>query len=164
MKASTVPLTEPERALVAETQRTAMLALDEDALVDLHDRIRRARTKYVKLYRRQASARVEARGGRGIARPENARNSAKAEVFEDALARVSRRLAVAARDSAAALKAERLAAARGSGGSGPDDKPATGRPAPTPPVIRTAKAPARKKREASTLAAGARRQAKRDNS
>ena len=56
--------------------------LDEDALLDLHGRVRRARTKYVKLYRRQASVRVGDTGGRGAARPMNRRNADKAEVFE----------------------------------------------------------------------------------
>ncbi len=105
-------LTETELALVRETERDQLAALDEDALVDLHGRVRRARGKYVKLYRRQASVQVIESGGRGKARPKNLRNAQKAEVFEDALARVSRHLATVARASAAALKADRLAAAR----------------------------------------------------
>ena len=40
----------------------------------------------MKLYRRQASTRVEDLGGRGFARPKNRRNFDKAEIFEDALA------------------------------------------------------------------------------
>jgi hypothetical protein len=43
------------------------LALGEDALVDLHTRIRRARNKYVKLYRRGASSRVAEFSSRGVA-------------------------------------------------------------------------------------------------
>ena len=54
-------LTELERNLVAETEKQAMGELDEDALLELHTRIRRARTKYVKLYRRQASSRSRPR-------------------------------------------------------------------------------------------------------
>ena len=71
-------LTELERNLVAETDKQAMAELDEDTLLELHTRIRRARTKYVKLYRRQASARVETQGGRGKAFPKNQRSRDKA--------------------------------------------------------------------------------------
>lgn len=52
-------LTELERNLLAETKKKAMAELDEDALLALHDRIRRARTKYVKVYRRQASSNLD---------------------------------------------------------------------------------------------------------
>jgi hypothetical protein len=156
-------LTELERNLVAETEKQAMAELDEDALLELHTRIRRARTKYVKLYRRQASAQVETQGGRGKAYPKNQRNRDKAEIFELALARVSRRVEVLAKRSAAELKAERLAAAqrRGSGpgadgtGSGPDQKAAR--------RAQATKTTGGKKRDASTRAKGARRQAKRDS-
>ena len=61
-------LAESELALVRETDRERIAGLDEDTLVDLHTRIRRARDKYVKLYRREAATRV-AVGGRGAARP-----------------------------------------------------------------------------------------------
>ena len=84
-------LTERESALVRETEPERLGALDEDALAELHLRIRRARDKQVKIYRRQAAALVPDVGGRGTARPKNTRNRGKAEVFEDALARVSRR-------------------------------------------------------------------------
>jgi hypothetical protein len=160
-------LTELERNLVAETEKQAMAELDEDALLELHTRVRRARTKYVKLYRRQASAQVETQGGRGKAYPKNQRSRDKAEIFERALARVSRRVEVLAKQSAAELKAERLAAAqrKGSGpradgtGSGPDqkaDQKAVRRATAT-------KTTGGKKRDASTRAKGARRQAKRDS-
>ena len=86
-------LTEDEADLVRETEVARMAELDEDDLLALHSRVRRARTKYVKLYRRQASARVAAKGARGSARPANRRNADKAEVFELALARVSKRVA-----------------------------------------------------------------------
>src|ERR1700722_14473001 len=105
-------LTESERLLVAETDREALTALDEDAAIDLEARIRRARGKYVSQYRRSASARVTERGGRGKARPENAHTRTKAEGFERGLALLTGRVAVLARESAAELRAERLAAAR----------------------------------------------------
>lgn len=112
MKALLQSLNEAERALVRETESAHMLALDEDALVDLHSRVRRARNTHVKKFRREAHAHVAGKGGGGIARPKNRRIAGKVEVFEAALARVSRRLAAAAKQSAADLKAERITAAR----------------------------------------------------
>ena len=155
-------LTEQETVLLRETERDELEALDEDALAELHDRIRRARSKYVKQYRRAASASVAASGGRGKARPKNRRAADKAEVFEEALARVSTSLAAAARRSAAALKAERLEAARAgttgpSGGSGDADSTAN------PRTKREPRTPVEKKNVASSRAQGARRQAKRDS-
>ena len=40
-------LTDSERLLVAETEPAALAELDEEAVVELHTRIRRARGKYV---------------------------------------------------------------------------------------------------------------------
>lgn len=100
------------RALIRETEPDRMAALDEDGLVNLHKRVRRARNKYVGVYRREASAKVSKKGGRGVARPRNARNAARAEVFEDALARVSVALAEAAARTAEELKTARLATVR----------------------------------------------------
>jgi hypothetical protein len=162
-------LTEAESALVRETQPDRIAGLDEDDLVELHGRVRRARDKYVKLYRREASARVQALGGRGFARPKNRRNADKAEVFEDALARVSRRLAAAARRSANELRAERLAAVRAERNAAPP-RPATrtrarnaGRDAGRDVVDRSpASTPDRLRRHASTRATNARRQTRRD--
>jgi hypothetical protein len=78
---------------------------------------------------------------------------------------VSRQLSVAARRSARDLKDERLARARGDAAPA---KPAKKSAAKVKGVARvrvadTRKSPARKKRDASTLAKGARRQAKRDS-
>ena len=158
-------LTEAELALVRETDRDRLAGLDEDALADLHDRIRRARTKHVGIYRRTGAATVEVKGGRGVAKERNARNAAKAEVFEDALARVSRALGAAARVSATALRAERVAAARAERSAGPRRGPGSGpdgTPASRPRTV-PRDPPARRKRDASTLATGARRQARRDS-
>lgn len=158
-------LTEAELLLVAETERPALDELDEDALLDLHVRVRRARTKYVKLYRRTASARVSQHGGRGMAGPKSQRNRDKAELFELALARVSRRIGVVAKQAAAELKAERLEDARavrsgrgpGTGRVSTATAPAAGRrPA-------TRKTTGGAKKDASTRSQGARRQAKRDS-
>ena len=105
-------LNDTERLLVAETGRAELAALDEDAAIELETRIRRVRNKYVGQYRRAASAAVPEHGGRGRAGPENKRAAMKAEAFEEALSRVSRRVAALARQAAAELRAERLAAAK----------------------------------------------------
>jgi hypothetical protein len=155
-------LTELERNLVAETEKEAMAELDEDTLLALHDRIRRARTKYVKLYRREASTKVSEQGGRGKAYPQNQRNRDKAEIFELALARVSRRVDIVAKKAAAELRDERLAAARADKSMRAADGVA---PGPAEKAIRRPKATKTTgglKKDASTRSMGARRQAKRD--
>ena len=164
-------LNDAERLLVAQTERAELAALDEDEAIDLEGRIRRARNKYVSQYRRGASARVVEQGARGQAVPENQRAALKAEAFEAALARVSRRVAALARQSAAELRAERLAAARAArqahGPGAPGAVPAAGRKGPAVTAERTGdralRSPASNKRRASTHAAGARQQAKRDS-
>ena len=164
-------LNDTERLLVAQTERAELAALDEDAAIELETRIRRARNKYVGQYRRAASAAVAVHGGRGKARPENQRAAWKAEAFEEALARVSARVAALARRSAADLRAQRLAAARAARQAQP---PSAADPPPAevpsgPPVTgepagdRALRSPARAQQRASTRAAGARRQAKRDS-
>jgi hypothetical protein len=117
-KATLRTLSAADQDLLRETEPPRLRELDEDELLALHARIRRARNKYTKNYRRQAASRVTADKSRAMASKANQRTSAKAEVYEDALARVSRHLAKAARQSAEALKAERLAAARGEKGKG----------------------------------------------
>jgi hypothetical protein len=167
-------LNDAENLLIEETSRDALAALDEDAAIELETRIRRARDKNVSQYRRAASARVSEHGGRGRARPENARAAQKAEAFERALSRVSRRVAVLAAQSAADLRAERLALAReakqrdwpGAGEMVPGQRgPGSG--APAVPAGRTGdralRNPASERDRAGTQAAGARRQAKRDS-
>jgi hypothetical protein len=72
-------LNDAERLLVAQTERAALAALDEDAAIDLEARIRRARNKFVGQYRRGASARVVEHGARGQAAPENRQAALKAE-------------------------------------------------------------------------------------
>ena len=105
-------LTNAEWQLVDETRRDNLAQLDEDALVVLHGRVRRARDKHVQLHRREVGAAVSRKGARGTASGAPRRSASKAEIFEGALARVSAALAKAARESAARLRAERLAAAR----------------------------------------------------
>src|SRR5262245_4991790 len=157
-------MTVAEQRLVAETSREAMAELDEEELLALHARIRRARAKYVTQYRRNAGGAVVKRGGRGFSYPKNQRDRDKAEVFETALAQVSKEVGAHAARAAAELKASRLAAAR-SGGSGPrkaaaragsPDQAATTRPRGVK------KTTGGVKKDASSRSAGARRQAKRD--
>lgn len=166
-KAQLHVLTDAEALLVRETEKAALAALDEDALVELHTRVRRARGKYVGQYRRGAAARVAGVGGRGKANPQNQRARDKAEIFEDALSRVSAALAAAARASAAALKAERLEAARAASGNPRAAAPrAAGGKAAAASAAKGktgTPAPVTRKKNASTLASGARRQAARDS-
>lgn len=162
-KATLNSLTEPEWLLVQETEPARLGSLDEDGLLELHGRVQRARSKYLKLYRRGASAAVSERGGRGIAYAKNQRARDKAEVFETALARVSRQVGIAARQAAAELRAERLAEARAGKAAGPRTHPHGKGPEPVESTRRTAvKTTGGLKRDASTRAQGARRQAARD--
>ena len=157
-------LTDAERLLVAETERDELKRLDEDELLDLHQRIRRARTKYVKNYRRAASAAVAQTGGRGMSYPKNQRDRDKAELFESVLARVSRQVAVAANRASMELRSERLEAARAAkSGAGAPTMRAVDQPKPEARTrARATKTTGGLKKDASTRATGARRQAKRD--
>ncbi len=164
-------LTEAELLMVDETDRDALDMLDEDEAIELETRIRRARDKYVSQYRRSASAAVAEHGGRGTARPQNARALAKAEAFERSLSSVSHRVSILANKSAAQLRTQRLAAAKA---ARQDDWPGAGQrvPAqrrkgpevtPDPTGERALRNPASEKERAGTMASGARRQAKRDS-
>jgi hypothetical protein len=156
-------MTDAERRLVAETEPASMAALDEDELLELHGRIRRARGKYVKSYRRSASVQVGTRSSRGTAYAENQRHRDKAEVFETSLARVSRQVGKAAAQAAAELKAERLAAARGSTAAPVTGEVGLATAAARPSRKRAAtKTTGGLKKDASSRAQGVRRQAKRD--
>ena len=155
-----------KKDLLREAETKRMARLDEDELIDLHKRIRRARNKYAGIYRRQGSAKVSKKGERGLAKEKNSRNAGRAEVFEDALARVSARLAEVAAQSAETLKADRLKAANPSGTwPGAQDATQSGddHQADAQVTDRTPQGPGREKRNASSRAQGARRQAKRDS-
>ena len=174
-------LNDAERLLVAETETAALALLDEDAVGELHGRVRRARNKYTGQYRRGASARVSKVGARGQARPKNTTAALKAEAFEEALGRVSRRLGVLAQRSAAELRQERLEMARAAkqgrssvkkvapskSSAKAAPRKAAGRPRRTvtaaPVGDRALRSPASEKNRAGTTAKGARRQAKRDS-
>lgn len=158
------PLTTKEQSLLDETRPHHLRGLDEDSLVELHGRVRRARDKYVKLHRREVAEQVRVKGGRGSASAPPRRSAAKAEAFEGALARVSAGLAKAARQSAAALRAERLAAARSARGDGSAVTGSSTTAVPTPPKRprARARAPIERKVAAASRAHGARAQAKGD--
>lgn len=157
-------LTEAERLLVAETERDVLKELDEDDLLDLHQRVRRARTKYVKNYRRGASAAVAGAGGRGLSYGRNQRDRDKAELFESVLATVSREVAAVARRASMELRAERIAAGRTAAPAlaVPKKSAAPAAKKAAAPRARTAKTTGGLKKDASTRAQGSRRQAKRD--
>jgi hypothetical protein len=162
-------LNEAERQLVAEAEPGALAVLDEDSAIELESRVRRARNKCVGQYRRNASARVAERGGRGKARPENTRALLKAEAFERVLSQVSHRVAALARQSAAELRTERLAAAKtdadwpGAGAMVPRQRRTGPEVTPEPAGERALRSPATEKRRAATRASGGRQQARRDS-
>ena len=156
-------LNSDERDLVRETEPARMDLLDEDELIALHQRVRRARKKYQKNYRRQAAAGVEDHGGRGVSRPKNTRAAQKAEIFEDVLADVSDRLAVLARATAEELKQQRLAAAQAGRSTGPVSQGVPGTGTGSGVAREHQQTTGGAKRNASSQAAGARRQATRDS-
>ncbi|TQF74058.1 hypothetical protein FK531_05210 [Rhodococcus spelaei] len=164
MKKLLKSLSEKDIQLVLETKRDQLAGLDEVALIDLHARVRKARNKHSTLYRREAAGAVTDKASRGAARRTTTRNAARTEIFEDALARVSRRLGVVAKASAAELKRARLALARKDAPSVAEDRfdsAAGNLPAALNEKSKKQSA-GRKKREASDISAGVQRQAKRD--
>jgi hypothetical protein len=161
-------LNDAEQQLVRDAEPDRLRRLDEDDLLDLHTRVRRARTKYVMLHRRRGAAQVQADASRTRASAATARTAAKAEVFEGVLADVSRQLARLAKESAEALKAVRLDDARRGRGHGrapvPSAKASTATKATR---ARTSRTPARstpigKKKSASTRSATRKAQVRAD--
>jgi hypothetical protein len=160
-------LTPSERLLVSETEPAALALLDEDATSALHTRVLRARNKAQGVYRRGASGKVAAKGGRGKARPQNTHVRTKAEAFEVALGRGSARLATLARQSARELRDERLAAAAaakagGAAGAGTPARAKGRTVAPPRTGDRSLRSPASEKKRAGNQGANARWQSKRD--
>lgn len=159
-------LNDAEKALLRAVQPGELGELDEDELLELHGRVRRARSKYTKLYRRRATAQVGQDAGRAGAHAKHARTMLKAEAFEDGLARVSRRLAKLARQSAEQLKDERLAAARGAkaGSGGAKRRSSSGEPLGLNHADKAKKkgrSPQSKRASAQSRAATRRKEAKR---
>jgi hypothetical protein len=163
-------LSESERLLVQETEPPALRGLDEDAAGELLLRARPPPNKSPTNHRRPAAARVPAALPRAAAKGSANKTAMKAEIFEDALARVSAQLGRLAKASAAELRAERLAAAKSARAASPRPSAArgTGRStprsaAPARGASARARRPVETKQVASTRAAGARRQARRDS-
>jgi hypothetical protein len=152
-------LNDTEQELIRSTEQRSMHRLDEDELTELHDRIRRARNKYSKLYRRRASEQVTSDRSRRRAHDAHAKAARKAEGFEDALARVSSRLADVAADAAEQLRAERLAAAQRTPTRVPSQPGGSKRSSSTGRAGSDSKrTPASEKKRSSTKASNQRRQ------
>lgn len=170
-KAMLTLLTSAEKQLVAQTSPKRLDRLDEDKLIALLDRVRRARNKYAKLHRRQASAQVKQDAARGVAGTKNQRTSTKAEIFEEALSRVTRQLSSVSRREAKALRSQRLAdAKRAKTGAAKPRKAASGKRKGRAGSASAAehrsqhlKSAGRLKKNASVKSKGKRRQAKRDS-
>lgn len=156
-------LKDSERDLIRELEPDRLAELDEDGLIRLHKRIRRARNKHQKNYRRGAASHVADAGSRGAANPTSDKERGRAYVFEEALSIVSAALAKAARAEAEALKDERLARAREGRSTGPDSVATGTDSGPSGREVPHAKSTGGVKRDASSQAQGARRQAKRDS-
>ena len=105
-------MNDAEQELLRDIFDGDLADLPEDDLVDLHNHVRRARNKYSKLYRRRSAAKVQADKGRAKASAANRRTARKAEIFEDALAKVSAN-SPGRPGQREDLKAARLAAAHG---------------------------------------------------
>jgi hypothetical protein len=154
-----------EQTLLVATEPARLAGLSEDDLDELLTLVRRARNKYTKLYRRQSADLVAASSSRRGTSTSNQRTKRKAEIFEDALARVARSLAAAASATAKELKRERLDAANAAKGTPAIAQAASPGAAKASPAgtSRRAKGPnTSPSRQASTKAKGARSQAKRD--
>jgi hypothetical protein len=156
-------LTETEKRLLLAAEPAALRGLDEDDLAALHDRVRRARNKYSTLYRRRAAQRVAKDATRGRAHAVNVRTARKAELFEDALARVSRQLARAAAAAAKQLKTERLQAAKRGGSQPSQPRKSASRAVPKAAgsAHKQRRTPVRKRASAQARAATRRKEAAR---
>lgn len=157
-------LKEPELELMREIEPARLADIDEDELLELHRRVRRARNKHVKNYRRAARENVSELGARGFAAPKGAKKRLRAEAFEEALAMVSERVAVVAHEAAENMKAARLASAQANRGTGPGSQGAGGGKVDGDGRARRHEKPTGGiKRDASSRSQGAKRQAKRDS-
>ncbi len=155
-------LKDKELDLIRDLEPERISKLDEDELLALHKRVRRARNKHTTNYRRGAAERVAMAGGRGAAAAGSDKSRARAYVFEEALSIVSSELARVAHEQAEALKDERLARARAGKWSGPEVTASQAEGVSPGRMREHQKTTGGKKRDASSQAQGARRQAKRD--
>lgn len=153
-----------ELDLIRELEPERLALLDEDGLLALHKRVRRARNKHTTNYRRKAAKKVPKAGGRGSAPRASDKRRARAHVFEEALSIVSTELARVAHDAAEALKDKRLERARAGRSTGPTPGNDGSEHTPTPGRGRShTKTTGARKRDASSRSQGSRRQAKRDS-
>jgi hypothetical protein len=155
-------LKDKERDLIRELEPDRLAEQDEEGLLALHKRIRRARNKHTTNYRRGAAEKVGEAGGRGAAASGSAKARGRAYVFEEALSLVSAELARVAHDAAEVLKDERLARARAGRSTGPQSDGIVGPGSSEGRAREHQQTTGGVKRDASTRAQGARRQAKRD--
>lgn len=156
-------MNETEQALLRQISKTKLAKLDEDALIDLHTQVRRARSKYVKLLRRRGAAQVRHDRSRTRAAGSVSKTAVKAEAFEEALGLVSAQLAKVASAAAEALKQERLAAAGKGKGTAPASRTAgKGKTTASKAPRSRARTPIDKKRVASARGQQKRSQARRD--
>jgi hypothetical protein len=152
-----------ELDLIRELEDSRLALLDEDGLLALHKRIRRARNKHTTNYRRKAASEVSEVGGRGAAASKSDKARARAYVFEEALSIISAELARVAHDAAEALKDERLERAAAGRSTGPDSPGVESTPISNAGRPRShQQTTGSMKRDASSQAQGAKRQAKRD--
>ncbi|WP_394195176.1 hypothetical protein [Microbacterium foliorum] len=156
-------LKDKERDLIRELEPERLAELDEDGLLALHKRVRRARNKHTTNYRRGAAERVEQAGGRGAAAARSDKARGRAYVFEEALSIISAELARVAHEQAEELKDERLARAREGRWSGPGSEAPFDEGAGAGRMREHQQTTGGVKRDASSRAQGARRQAKRDS-
>ena len=161
-----------EQTLLVATEPARLVGQTEDQLGELLLLVRRARNKYSGLHRRQAAASVSAVGRRAATQSQNLRTLRKAEIFEDALARVARAYSGAARAAASELKSERLALAaaatttpKPAKAAAPKSTTRSGKTAGTTAAGRgvVPAGASSASRRASSKSQGAKRQAKRDS-
>ncbi|WP_309476777.1 hypothetical protein [Arthrobacter sp. ISL-95] len=149
--------------VIRELEPARLELLDEDGLLKLHKRVRKARNKYTTNYRRKAADEVLVAGGRGAAANKSDKARARAFVFEEALSIVSNELARVAHEAAEELKDERLERASAGKSTGPES---TGTGSPSTDDSGRARSHQKTtggvKRDASSSSQGARRQAKKD--
>jgi hypothetical protein len=167
-KATRQMLNDTEQAIIRLIESKRFARLDEDQLLDLLTRTRRARGKYRTLQRRRGAKKVGRAGSRALATKATQRTALKAELFEGALATVSARLAKVAAANARDLRTERLAAARAvkqaeAKKAAAARKKAAARQKDTKKAAarKKAKTPAKKRASASARATTRRKQAKR---
>lgn len=155
---------ESEQDLIRELVPARLEALDEEELLALHRRVRRARNKHTKNYHRKAAASVAEEAGRGAAHPKGGKSRHRAEALEEALSIVSARLAAVAHQEAERLKAERLAMAQANRNTGPDGAgdAVSGAGVGAGIAREHSKTAGGIKRDGSSASQGAQRQAKRD--